>query len=142
MAPQSLYEAIAERVHVGGYASFRYEANDLQEFNDGFDFRRFVLALNANPARRLHFNFELEFERFTSLELERVIKSNSEGIAIEQALESSNQSEIRLEQAWMQYDIVPWLNLRACALLVPLGRFNRSSPLIQSAISQLSSCIH
>src|SRR5689334_8714103 len=53
--PQSLYEAIAERVHVGGYASFRYEANDLQDFNNSFDFRRFVLALNANPARRLHF---------------------------------------------------------------------------------------
>ena len=124
MSPQSLYEAIAERVHLGGYASFRYEANDLQDFNNSFDFRRFVLALNANPARRLHFNFELEFERFTGLELEREIKTSPEGIEIEQALEGSNQSEIRIEQAWAQYDIVPWLNFRAGALLVPVGRFN------------------
>ena len=63
--PQSWYEAMAERVHVGGYGSFRYETNDLQEFNNSFDFRRFVLTLDARPAPRLHFNFELEFERFT-----------------------------------------------------------------------------
>jgi hypothetical protein len=29
MTPQSLYEAIAERVHVGGYASFRTRATTL-----------------------------------------------------------------------------------------------------------------
>ncbi len=124
VAPQSLYETIAERVHVGGYGSFRYETNDLQDFNNGFDFRRFVLTLNAKPAQRLHFNFELEFERFTALELEREIKSSPGGIEIEQALEGSNNSELRIEQAWAQYDIVPWLNFRAGALLMPVGRFN------------------
>ena len=124
VAPQSLYETIAERVHVGGYGSFRYETNDLQDFNNGFDFRRFVLTLNAKPAQRLHFNFELEFERFTTLELEREIKSSPGGIEIEQALEGSNNSELRIEQAWAQYDIVPWLNFRAGALLMPVGRFN------------------
>jgi hypothetical protein len=122
--PQSWYGAIAERVHVGGYGSFRYETNDLQEFNNSFDFRRFVLTLDARPAPRLHFNFELEFERFTVLELEREITSNSEGIEIEQALEGSNESELRIEQVWAQYDIVPWLNFRAGALLMPVGRFN------------------
>jgi hypothetical protein len=122
--PQSWYEAVAERVHVGGYGSFRYETNDLQEFNNSFNFRRFVLTLDARPAPRLHFNFELEFERFTVLELEREINSSSEGIEIEQALEGSNDSELRIEQVWAQYDIVPWLNFRAGALLMPVGRFN------------------
>jgi hypothetical protein len=122
--PQSLYEAITERVQLGGYGSLRYETNDLQEANDGFDFRRFVLTLSARPAERLHFNFELEFERFTALELERSIKTSPGGIEIEQAIEGSNDSELRIEQAWMQYDIVPWLNFRAGALLMPVGRFN------------------
>jgi hypothetical protein len=81
---QPWYEAIAERTHVGGYASFRYETNDLHDAKNGFDFRRFVLALDARPAERLHFNFELEFERFTVLELERSIATNAQGIAIEQ----------------------------------------------------------
>jgi hypothetical protein len=30
----------------------------------------------------------------------------------------------RIEQVWAQYDIVPWLNFRAGALLMPVGRFN------------------
>jgi hypothetical protein len=122
--PQTLYEAITERVRLGGYGSFRYEANDLDAANNSFDFRRFVLTLDARPFERLHFNFELEFERFTVLELERKIEASPEGIAIEQAIEGSNESELRIEQAWMQYDIVPWLNFRAGALLMPVGRFN------------------
>lgn len=123
-SPPHWYEAIAERVHVGGYGSLRYETNDLEDFNNGFDFRRFVLTLDARPVERLHFNFELEFERFTVLELERTISTSPEGIEIEQAIEGSNESELRIEQAWMQYDIVPWLNFRAGALLMPVGRFN------------------
>lgn len=124
MAPRSLYETIAERVHVGGYGSFRYETNDLEDFNNGFDFRRFVHTLNARPAQRLHFNFELEFERFTALELEREIKSSPGGTEIEQVLEGSNKSELKIEQAWAQYDIVPWLNFRAGVLLMPVDRLN------------------
>lgn len=122
--PQNWYEAIAERVHVGGYGSLRYETNDLKDSNNGFDFRRFVLTLDARPAGRLHFNFELEFERFTVLELERKTTASPQGIEIEQAIEGSNESELRIEQAWLQYDIVPWLNFRAGALLTPVGRFN------------------
>jgi hypothetical protein len=99
--PQTLYEAITERVRLGGYGSFRYEANDLDAANNSFDFRRFVLTLDARPFERLHFNFELEFERFTVLELERKIEASPEGIAIEQAIEGSNESELRIEQAWM-----------------------------------------
>jgi len=34
MTLESLYAAIAERVHLGGYASFRYEVTDLQDFNN------------------------------------------------------------------------------------------------------------
>src|SRR4029453_8869803 len=97
---------------------------DLQEANNGFDFRRFVLTLDARPVERLHFNFELEFERFTGLELERSVTTNPGGIEVEQAIEGSNESELRIEQAWIQYDLVPWLNFRAGALLMPVGRFN------------------
>lgn len=122
--PGSLYESIAKRVNLGGYGSVRFETNDLEESNSGFDFRRFVLTLDANPVERLHFNFELEFERFTSLELEREVEAEDGGLAVEQAVEGSNESELSIEQAWAQYDIAPWLNLRVGALLVPLGRFN------------------
>jgi len=122
--PVPLATALAERVNLGGYGSVKYETNDLKESNNGFDFRRFILTLNARPVPRLHFNFELEFERFTALELERSVEATAGGLKVEQAVEGSNKSEIKLEQAWVQYDIVPWLNLRAGALLVPVGRFN------------------
>jgi hypothetical protein len=120
----SFYETLARRVSLGGYGSVRFEANDLDESNNGFDFRRFVLTLDANPVERLHFNFELEFERFTALELEREVEAEDGGLAVEQAVEGSNESELSVEQAWAQYDIAPWLNVRVGALLVPLGRFN------------------
>jgi hypothetical protein len=122
--PGSLYESIAKRVNLGGYGSVRFETNDLEESNSGFDFRRFVLSLDASPSERLHFNFELEFERFTALELEREVETTAGGLRVEQAVEGSNESELKIEQAWAQYDIAPWLNIRVGALLVPLGRFN------------------
>jgi hypothetical protein len=42
----------------------------------------------------------MEFERFMVLELEREITSSSEGIEIEQAVEGSNESELKIEQVW------------------------------------------
>jgi hypothetical protein len=120
----STYEAVLNRVQLGGYGSLRFETNDLEESNNGFDFRRFVLTLDATPVQRLRFAFELEFERFTALELSRTVEADSGEFKIEQAVEGSNASELKIEQAWLQYDIVPWLNFRAGAVLVPVGRFN------------------
>ena len=42
----------------------------------------------------------------------------------QQAIEATNDSEISLEQAWLQYDIQDWLKFRGGGVLVPLGRFN------------------
>jgi hypothetical protein len=67
--------ALGEKVQVGGYGSFRYEANSIApaaqianhppalRSHDSFDFRRFVLTLDANPTDRLRFYTEIEFER-------------------------------------------------------------------------------
>src|SRR6266545_7232956 len=70
-APAPSYGNILPGVRVGGYGSFRFESSNLQEVNDTFTFRRFVLTADAAIAERLRSAIELEFERFTSLELER-----------------------------------------------------------------------
>jgi len=114
----------APRVTIGGYGSIRFEEQGLEEFNNSFIFRRFVLTADASVTDRLSAYFELEFERFTELELERKISQSEGGLKVVQAVEGSNESEISMEQAWLQYDIAPWLKLRAGAVLVPLGRFN------------------
>ena len=111
---------LADRVKVGGYGSMRFEASDLADQKNSFVFRRFVLTTDANIAPRLRANFELEFERFRKLEVE---KSYTPGTA-EQGIEATDNSEISLEQAWLQYDLSSWLRLRTGAILVPLGRFN------------------
>jgi len=115
---------LLERVKLGGYGSLRYENNSLDDLNSTFTFRRFVLTTAAKISSRLHFNLELEFERFRKLELERDLRPDSGGLRLEQAIEGTNESEIALEQAWLQYDMTEWFNIRAGAVLVPLGRFN------------------
>ncbi|MFQ5883348.1 MAG: hypothetical protein ACE5I9_12925 [Candidatus Methylomirabilales bacterium] len=112
------------QVTIGGYGSTRFEALNLDDSNNSFVFRRFVLTADASVTDRLRTYFELEFERFTQLELERKIAPSEGGLKVVQAVEGSNKSEISLEQAWLQYDIAPALKLRAGAVLVPLGRFN------------------
>jgi hypothetical protein len=118
------YRALLDRVKVGGYGSTRYEASDLKEQKNEFVLRRFVLTVDANIATRLRSYFELEFERFHKLEIEKTVHPANGGLNGEQAIETTNDSEISLEQAWLQYDIQDWLKLRTGAILVPLGRFN------------------
>jgi len=118
------YRALLDRVKVGGYGSMRFEASDLKEQKDQFVLRRFVLTTDANIAPRLRAYFELEFERFRTLEIEQTAQPVNGGLGAEQAIEATNQSEISLEQAWVQYDIQDWLKFRAGGILVPLGRFN------------------
>ncbi len=121
-AAAPVYEQVLDRVKVGGYGSFRFEASDLADQKTSFVLRRFVLTTDANIAPRLRANVELEFERFRKLEVE---KSFGPGVA-GQGIEATNNSEISLEQAWLQYDLANWLRFRAGAVLVPLGRFNIS----------------
>jgi hypothetical protein len=118
------YRKLLDRVKVGGYGSTRFEASDLEQQKNQFVFRRFVLTTDANIAPRLRAYFELEFERFRQLEIEKTTQPVNGGLGGEQAIEATNNSEISLEQAWLQYDIQDWLRFRAGGVLVPLGRYN------------------
>ncbi len=115
---------VVDRVKLGGYGSMRYEGSSLKEQKHTFTLRRLVLTVDANIAPRLHSYVELEFERFRKLEVEKTLRSSDGGVKSEIGIESTNNSEISLEQAWMQYDIADWLKYRGGAVLVPLGRFN------------------
>lgn len=133
-------------LRIGGYASFRYEANDInsgprigslppvQRGVNGFDFRRFVMTLDAAPSPRLHFYSEIEYERFNELEVERTAIPENRGtrdragVRFIQEVEGQDGSEIAMEQAWAQYDFSasrPGLaGLRMGVVLPPVGRFN------------------
>ena len=109
---------------LGGYGSTRFEANDLNKFSDSFTFRRFVLTGDATIGERLRSVVEIEFERLTNLEVERrqPVEGGMRGFS--QSIEGSDQSEVSLEQAWMQFTLADWARFRAGMMLVPLGRFN------------------
>lgn len=130
-------------VHIGGYGSFRFEANNIdlgprlgalprirRGFNS-FDFRRFVLTTDVTPVDRLRIYTEIEFERFGKIEIERTAipenrgRSNRAGTRFIQELEGQGGSELKFEQAWVQYDFISdKLGARVGLILPPLGRFN------------------
>lgn len=118
------FSSILDRVRVGGYASMRYEDSNVANQKDTFTMRRLVMTTEAQIHPRLSFYSELEFERFRKLELERSSFPDNGGLTIEQEIEGTNGSEIALEQAWLQFQIHPMLNVRAGGVLVPIGRFN------------------
>jgi hypothetical protein len=109
---------------LGGYGSTRFETTDLDKVNNTFTFRRFVLTGDAAVGERLRGLFELELERLTNLEVEREAPSEGGFRGFSQSIEGSDQSEVSLEQAWLQFQLTDWANFRAGMLLVPLGRFN------------------
>ncbi len=109
---------------LGGYGSTRFEASDLTKVNNTFTFRRFVLAGDATIGDRLRGVVELELERLTNLEVERKAPVEGGRQGFSQSIEGSNGSEVSLEQAWLQFQLVEWARFRAGMLLVPLGRFN------------------
>src|SRR5215471_100061 len=99
---------LLDRVKLGGYGSFRFESNSLHDQPDTFTFRRFVLTTEAKIAPRLHFYSELEYERFRKLELEHSVLKSGNGLLVQQSVEGTNDSEISLEQVWLQYDFTEW----------------------------------
>lgn len=113
---------LLDRVRIGGYGSVRFEANNLKEQRNSFTFRRFILTADAKPADPMRVYMELEFERFTSIELSRDQQVTQGGLKVTQ--EHEGEGEISFEQAWLQYDLYDWLKFRTGQVLVPLGRFN------------------
>jgi hypothetical protein len=109
---------------IGGYGSTRFEASDIDRVGDTFTFRRFVLTGDATIANRIRSVVELEFEHLTNLEVEKSMPSEGGLRGFSNSIESSNGSEISLEQAWAEFNLADWLRFRAGMLLVPLGRFN------------------
>ena len=133
---------LSDTVKLGGYGSFRFESNNIdagprignlppiQRGFNAFDFRRFVMTLDATPAERLRFYTEIEFERFNELEVERTAipenrgSANRAGVRFIEEVEGQDGSELAMEQAWMQYDFSRSLGLRMGVILPPVGRFN------------------
>ena len=145
-APESRYgrSLFFDYVKIGGYGSFRYEANNidlgpqvgdlprLRRGHNGFDFRRFVMTLDAAPFKRLRFYTEIEFERLNEIEIERnAIPENlgragrvRRGTRFIQEVEGTSGGAIAMEQAWAQYDFSDNFGARFGVILPPLGRFN------------------
>ena len=119
-------QSLAERVRLGGYGSLRWDQSSLADAPNTFTFRRLVLTTEAQLAERLRFYSELEYERFRKLELERSVSRQDGGLSLSQAVGGTSDSEISLEQAWLEWEFDPRLRLRAGGVLVPLGRFNRN----------------
>ncbi len=111
-------------LRIGGYGSIRFEQSSADAQPSTFNFRRFVLTVDAPIAPKIRTGFELEFERFRKLELEKTASAEGGGLRVEQEVEGVDGSEIAIEQAWVQYDFDNWLRMRAGGVLVPLGRFN------------------
>ncbi len=123
------------RVKLGGYGSVRFE-NGTSNDPSTFTFRRFVLTTDARLTDRLSVFSEIEYERFSELELEKEafkIREQdtsgriTQGLGFKQEIEGTDGSEIAIEQAWAKYKILDdKLALQAGALLVPIGRFNQN----------------
>lgn len=129
---QSLLDE-SSRLKFGGYGSIRFE-NGNADMPSTFTFRRFVLTTDVQVNDRLSFFSEIEYERFSELELEKDVFKIAEqddrgritkGLGFKQEIEGTDGSEIALEQAWAKYKILgDKLAFQVGALLVPVGRFN------------------
>jgi len=114
----------SQRLHLGGYGSFRYEANDVDDAKNGFTFRRFVVTTDSRIADRFRVYSELELERLLNLELEKSADVTDGGVKFESEVEGNRGAEISLEQMWMQFDVGKQQSIRGGIVLPPLGRYN------------------
>ena len=133
-----------EAIKIGGYGSFRFEANSIADgprigdlpplkfSSPSFDFRRFVFTIDAVPSKRLRFYTEIEFERLNEIEVERGAipenrgraNRNRRGTRFLQEVEGTSRGEIAVEQAWAQFAFTDSLGIRGGVVLPPVGRFN------------------
>ena len=122
--PQAWTSGFMQQVGLGGYGSLRFEESSAEGENTTFTFRRFILAPHATITPEIRFYLELEFERFRLIELERTVETAEGGLTVEQEIEGTADSEIAVEQVWLEYALLKELRFRAGGVLVPLGRFN------------------
>lgn len=99
----SLSDAEERRVRLSVYGTFN--AIDPVGSDSVFDAEAFELVFSGRPHPRLGLFAEIEFEDAAAVGGER-------------------GGEVLIEQAYANYDVAPWLQLRAGVLLVPFGNFN------------------
>lgn len=121
---QPRQSASEQSLHIGGYGSFRFEANDIPNSAKGFTFRRFVLTTDAKLSDRLRVYSETELERLLEVEVEKDASRGAGGVKFAQEVEGNNGAEIGVEQLWLQYDLTRNHAVRGGIILPPLGRFN------------------
>lgn len=114
---------IGSNVKVGGYGSFRFDGGD-SGITESMTLRRFVTTFDAEVSPRFRAYAEVEYERFSEIEIERSVSAEAGGLKFEQEIEGTNGSEIALEQAWGEYRVTDALAIRFGAVLPPVGRFN------------------
>lgn len=104
--PEAKYENMAEKLlatdgklTIGGYAQIDYNQpfSSDRRHNGIIDIHRLVMLFGYNFDARTQFITEIEYEHV---------------------------NEVYVEQAFLQYRILPWLNFRGGLLLIPMGIVN------------------
>ena len=93
-------------VVVGGYGEIIYNAYSNDSSRSQMDVRRFVLSVTKTFNERLSFNGEMEWEHAVT--------------------SASDPGEAAIEQAYINYQLAPDLNLKAGLFLMPFGILNES----------------
>jgi hypothetical protein len=99
----SSMEATGLGARVGGYAEMHYNAP--QDGTTILDFHRFVLLISKPITDWIFFNSEVELEHAL------VVGGEESG-------------EVELEQAYLQFQVAPWIGIRAGIILIPVGLIN------------------
>ena len=89
---------------LGGYGEFNYKES-LSDGNDTYDFLRLVLYAGYKFTDRIIFNSEIEFEHASTGE-------------------NDEDGEVSVEQAYLDFLVKEWANVRAGLVLVPVGFIN------------------
>lgn len=100
--------SVWRRAYIGGYTEFEYHSFEdrVLEIPEGFRMHRTNLFLFTEMTERVHFGAEIEFE------------TEFEGG------DTSDDIEVAVEMAFVDWTIFEELTIRGGALLVPLGRVN------------------
>ena len=91
-------------ISLGGYGEYNYK-NSLGDDDDTYDFVRLVLYAGYKFSDRIIFNSEIEFEHASTGE-------------------NDENGEVSVEQAYLDFLIRDWANLRGGLVLVPIGFIN------------------